>query len=203
MNLALFGGTFDPIHKGHMTVAHAALADPRFALERIYFIPADWPPHKKPRDISAYSDRYAMVELAIAEEPKFVASEIEAAAPGASEPNYSINTVKRFKATLAKDDNLYFIVGADSFRDIRKWHEPLALLRACKFIVANRPGVPLAEALKAAPDGAPRDNISTIETIAEDVSSTQIRQAIAAGRPLEDLVPAPVAQYIRERGLYI
>jgi nicotinate-nucleotide adenylyltransferase len=202
MNLALFGGTFDPIHKGHITVARAALNDPRFALDRIYFVPADWPPHKKPREISSYADRYAMVELAIADEPKFVASEIEAAAPGSSEPNYSIQTVKRFKATLAQDDRLYFIVGADSFRGIRKWREPLALLRACGFIVANRPGVPLADALKAAPDDAPRGNIFTIETTAEDVSSTEIRQAIAAGRPLEDLVPRPVAQYIRDRGLY-
>jgi nicotinate-nucleotide adenylyltransferase len=203
MNLALFGGTFDPIHKGHITVAHSALADPRFALERIYFVPADWPPHKKPREISAYSDRYAMVELAIADEPEFVASEIEAATASASEPNYSINTVKRFRATLAREDNLYFIVGADSFRDIRKWREPLKLLHACRFIVANRPGVPLAAALQCAPEGAPTENIFTIETTAEDISSTEIRAAIAAGRPLEDLVPAPVAQYIRERRLYV
>jgi nicotinate-nucleotide adenylyltransferase len=203
MNFALFGGTFDPIHKGHMTVAQAVLADPRFALERVYFVPADWPPHKKPREISAYSDRYAMVELAIADEPKFVASEIDAAIAGASEPNYSINTVKRFKATLAPEDQLYFIVGADSFRDIRSWREPLALLRACKFIVVNRPGVKLDEALRAAPEGAPAENIFVIESIAEDVSSTEIRAAIAKGRPLEDLVPAAVAQYIRERHLYV
>jgi nicotinate-nucleotide adenylyltransferase len=203
MNLALFGGTFDPVHKGHLGVAQTVLADPRFELERIYFVPADWPPHKHPKAITAYTHRYSMLELATKDEPRFVVSEIEACTPGAPEPNYSIKTVNRFKQTMSPDDVLYFIVGADSFHGIRGWREPLALLRACRFIVVNRPGVNLDEALQAAPEGAPREHIYSVETVAQDVSSTAIREAAADRRPLEDLVPTPVAQYIREHHLYV
>src|SRR5215468_3429895 len=121
MNIALFGGTFDPVHNGHLAVAHAVMADPRFQLERIYFVPADWPPHKRYDAVTPYADRYKMLELALEDEAWFTVSEIEACTPGKPLPNYSINTVRRFRETLGPDDVLYFIVGSDSFQHIRSW----------------------------------------------------------------------------------
>ena len=151
MNIALFGGTFDPVHKGHLAVARAVMADPRFKLERIYFIPADWPPHKQQHEITPYIHRYAMLELALEQEAFFTVSEIEACTPGKPQPNYSIDTVRRFRETLGAGDLLYFIVGADAFQQIRSWREPEALLLEARVIVVNRPGVTIAEAMKASP----------------------------------------------------
>jgi len=203
MNIALFGGTFDPVHKGHLAVARAVMADPRFKLERIYFIPADWPPHKQQHEITPYIHRYAMLELALEQEAFFTVSEIEACTPGKPQPNYSIDTVRRFRETLGAGDLLYFIVGADAFQQIRSWREPEALLLEARVIVVNRPGVTIAEAMKAAPEGARLDHVYFIETVAQDISSSAIRDAVAKRRPLEDLVDPLVAEYIRKHGLYV
>jgi nicotinate-nucleotide adenylyltransferase len=203
MNIALFGGTFDPVHKGHLAVARAVMADPRFKLERIYFIPADWPPHKQQHEITPYIHRYAMLELALEQEAFFTVSEIEACTPGKPQPNYSIDTVRRFRETLGEGDLLYFIVGADAFQQIRSWREPEALLLEARVIVVNRPGVTIAEAMKAAPEGARLDHVYFIETVAQDISSSAIRDAVAKRRPLEDLVDPLVAEYIRKHGLYV
>jgi nicotinate-nucleotide adenylyltransferase len=203
MNIALFGGTFDPVHKGHLAVARAVMADPRFKLERIYFIPADWPPHKQQHEITPSIHRYAMLELALEQEAFFTVSEIEACTPGKPQPNYSIDTVRRFRETLGAGDLLYFIVGADAFQQIRSWREPEALLLEARVIVVNRPGVTIAEAMKAAPEGARLDHVYFIETVAQDISSSAIRDAVAKRRPLEDLVDPLVAEYIRKHGLYV
>jgi nicotinate-nucleotide adenylyltransferase len=203
MNIALFGGTFDPVHKGHLAVARAVMADPRFKLERIYFIPADWPPHKQQHEVTPYIHRYAMLELALEQEAFFTVSEIEACTPGKPQPNYSIDTVRRFRETLGAGDLLYFIVGADAFQQIRSWREPEALLLEARVIVVNRPGVTIAEAMKAAPEGARLDHVYFIETVAQDISSSAIRDAVAKRRPLEDLVDPLVAEYIRKHGLYV
>src|SRR4051794_29694970 len=113
--VALFGGTFDPIHKGHLAVAQAALETPRFGLDTIYFVPADIPPHKQQRPITAYHHRYAMIELALREYPHFAPSRIEDPENSHGQPNYSVNTVRRFKKEhgLSSED-FYFIVGIDS-----------------------------------------------------------------------------------------
>ncbi len=162
MNLALFGGTFDPIHRGHLAIARAARE--RFHLQRIYFVPADVPPHKQEQPVTAFEHRYAMVALALAEEKDFVPSLLEAPPRHAKvlafrteaerdQPpaNYSIHTVRRLKRLLPKDARLYFLIGIDAFLDIAKWREPEALMEEVEFIVAARPGFSLADVAGALP----------------------------------------------------
>ncbi len=165
MNIGLFGGSFDPIHHGHVALARAAKE--RYELGRIYFVPANVPPHKQKQPLAAYFHRYAMVVLATMGEKAFVPSLLEApgavagsGASGKSRPaehvsssaNYSIDTVRRLKESLKKIDRLFFLIGIDAFADIAKWREPEALLRECEFIVASRPGYSLADVANALPE---------------------------------------------------
>jgi nicotinate-nucleotide adenylyltransferase len=201
MPIALFGGTFDPLHKGHLAVAQAALDAPRFSLDRIHFIPADIPPHKLQQPITPWHHRYAMVELAVRDHPHFTPSRIEDPQNTHGEPNYSINTVRRFKREHAlKTEDLYFIIGIDSFRDFPQWREPEALLRECRFIVASRPG--FNESTNLILPWISPNTITLLATVAVDISSTQIRQAVAQGEPLDKYVVPSVAAYIEQHKLY-
>jgi nicotinate-nucleotide adenylyltransferase len=163
MNIGLFGGTFDPIHNGHIALARAA--KDRFQLGRIEFIPAYIAPHKPSQLMASYFHRYAMVTLATMSEKAFVPSLLEAPdmSPAKNDPasskgrktadaNYSIDTVLRLKKTLKKSDRLFFLIGIDAFKDIAKWREPEALFRECEFIVGSRPGFSLADIANALPE---------------------------------------------------
>lgn len=162
MNIAFFGGTFDPIHRGHLALADAAKE--RFSLGRIYFVPTGHPPHKQRQPLAPFSHRYAMVALATREAKTFVPSLLEApresdlvAKAGkmnlaSAEVNYSIDTVRRLKQTLKKADHLYFLIGIDAFNDISKWHQAESLFHECPFIVASRPGYSLADVANALPE---------------------------------------------------
>jgi nicotinate-nucleotide adenylyltransferase len=163
MNICLFGGTFDPIHHGHVALARAAKE--RFDLGRILFVPANVPPHKQRKALASYFDRYAMVVLATIGEKAFVASLLEAPGTatvttgksrqsehGPAGANYSVDTVQRLKASLKKIDRLFFLIGIDAFAEIAQWHEPEALFRECEFIVASRPGYSLADVANALPE---------------------------------------------------
>lgn len=162
MNIGLFGGTFDPIHKGHIALARAAKE--RCALGRIYFVPAHLPPHKQHQPIASYPHRYAMVTLATRDDKEFLPSLLEApndqawSAPvgkkssASQAANYSIDTVRRLKQTLKKADRLFFLIGIDAFDEIATWHEAEALFRECEFIVASRPGYSLADVANALPE---------------------------------------------------
>ena len=170
MNIGIFGGTFDPIHRGHLALAAAARE--RCELSRILFVPANIPPHKQSQPLSAFAHRYAMTALATAQEKDFVPSLLEApedfepGAPGgplakgskktdktqAAKPNYSIDTVKRVKQSFKKADRLFFLIGIDAFLEIAKWHQAEALFRECEFVVASRPGYSLADVANALPE---------------------------------------------------
>jgi len=166
MNIGLFGGSFDPIHRGHLALAQAAAS--RYALRQVLFVPANVPPHKQKQPLTAFIHRYAMVALGTQDERRFVASLLEAPGvepthvgtaalgrPGErSSPaaNYSFDTVRRLKQTLKKSDRLFFLVGMDAFRDIAKWHEARALLAECDFIVASRPGYSLRDVAESLPE---------------------------------------------------
>ena len=163
MNIGLFGGTFDPIHQGHIALARTA--QERFELGRIHFVAANVPPHKQRQPLSPYLHRYAMVVLATASEKAFVPSLLEApetapgtgnsgkkVAPAAPGANYSIDTVRRLKQTLGKADRVFFLIGIDAFNEIATWHEAEALFSECEFIVASRPGYSLADVANALPD---------------------------------------------------
>lgn len=164
MNIGLLGGTFDPIHLGHLALARAAAE--KFNLHRVLFAPANLPPHKQKQPVSSFFHRHAMVVLATAGEKLFVPSLIEAppltapvALPGRSKksetpprPNYTIDTVRSLKMTLRKSDHLFFLMGIDAFLDIGKWYESVALLAECEFVVASRPGFSLADVANALPE---------------------------------------------------
>lgn len=184
MRLALFGGTFDPVHNAHLTVAREA-AD-QFHLEQVWFIPAAHPPHKSEHTGASYEDRYRMVELACEADPRYVASRLEAGAA----KSYSIDTVERVRA---QGEQPYFIIGADAFAEIASWHRWQDLVRVTEFIVVTRPGHEYAT-----PPGA---HVHRLETVALPVSSSEVRRKLAAGEIPSELPPA-VGQYIVEHGLY-
>ncbi len=187
MRLAIFGGTFDPIHSAHLTVAREAAR--AFQLDRVLVIPAATPPHKRRPDSAAYEDRYRMVELACAREPLFEPSRLEAG----SEKAYSINTIRRVRERLAPGDTLFFIIGADAFQEITTWYRWQDVIRAVEFIVVARPGHRYD-----VPAGA---RVHSLDTLALEVSSSDIRRRVARGeRPPE--VPGAVMAYIDEKGLY-
>jgi nicotinate-nucleotide adenylyltransferase len=162
MNIGFFGGSFDPIHRGHVALAQAAAS--RYSLRQVLFVPANVPPHKQKHPLTAFIHRYAMVALATQEERGFVPSLLEAAAElrsagqrGAAVPtsggvNYSIDTVRCLKQTLKKSDRLFFLIGIDAFRDVAKWREAQALLAECDFIVASRPGFSLRDVAESLPE---------------------------------------------------
>jgi len=224
MNVAIFGGTFDPVHRGHLAVARAAAKT--FHLGRIHFVPADIPPHKLKQPLTPYYHRLAMIAMAVQGEKAFLPSLLEAPEVIQAEgklASYSIDTVRRFKQSLKKSDRLLFLIGIDAFLDIAKWRSPVELLHECEFIVASRPGFSLADVAKALPQSMrPKDEVTRVfqragahgsmvlpETtihllggVEEPVSATKIRAAAASGKKLDSLVGAAVAEYIRKEGLY-
>ncbi|HET6840387.1 MAG TPA: nicotinate-nucleotide adenylyltransferase [Candidatus Angelobacter sp.] len=214
MRIALFGGTFDPVHLGHLAIAGAA-AD-KFRLDQIHFVPAQLPPHKTGKAITDFQHRFAMLALATADDPRFIPSLLEA---GQDAPNYSIQTVRRLKSQLKKSDKLYFLIGMDAFKDIAIWRQPVELLAECDFIVASRPGHSLAEAGAALPEelrppeaalknresiSLPNSTIHLLADVSKKVSSTQIRAAAhKSAKQIARYVPRLVAEYIKKERLYI
>jgi nicotinate-nucleotide adenylyltransferase len=184
MKTAIFGGTFDPIHRAHLLVAREA-AD-TFSLDRVLFIPAANPPHKGAG--ASYEDRYNMVKLACAGEPRFVPSRLEEG----SEKSYSIHTIERVKAEPGVGE-VFFVIGSDAFAEIQSWYRWEAVVRETAFIVVARPGHSYS-----VPEGA---RILRLETVALPVSSSETRQALARGQTPGEL-PEAVADYIRQHGLY-
>ncbi|MGH9556598.1 MAG: nicotinate-nucleotide adenylyltransferase [Terriglobales bacterium] len=216
-NIALFGGTFDPVHNGHLAVARAAVR--RFHLDRVLFVPSGAPPHKRSRPLTPFAHRFAMLALATASEPRFEASLLEAED---SVAHYSIDTVRRVKRTLRRGHRLFFMIGLDAFLDIAIWRSPEKLLRECDFIVASRPGFRSEDVLAALPPAAKRaaarnahggradgkslslgrTTIYLLDGVQSSVSATEVRAAARRGLPLGRLVPATVAAYIHKIGLY-
>ena len=187
MRLALFGGTFDPIHVAHLTVAREA-AD-RFRLDRVLFIPGAHPPHKGASTLADYEDRCRMAELACGEDGRFQVSRLEAGA----EKSYSILTIEKVKATITPGDEMFFLIGADAFAEIRTWRRWKDVAAAVEFIVVTRPGHGYQS-----PPGAV---VHRLDTLALPVSSSEIRRKLAAGLEPEELDPR-VTAYIRDHTLY-
>ena len=226
MNIGLFGGSFDPIHRGHLTLAQAA-AD-RFSLRQVLFVPANLPPHKQKHPVTAFVHRYAMVVLATQDDKRWVPSLLEAGEAGSGEgaqqaANYSIDTVRRLKQSLKKADRLFFLIGMDAFKDIAKWHEARALLAECEFIVASRPGFSLRDVAESLPEPLrppaevtkpfhkqaatgdlvlPGVTLHLLDGVQQNVSATTIRTAAAQGKPLGRWLDPRVAEYVRKMGLY-
>ena len=212
-SVALFGGTFDPVHTGHIAVAQAAQR--RFHLDAIYFIPSSRPPHKAMRELTPFIHRYTAVALACAEHPGFVPSLAEAPSSGPPHVFYTIDTVRRFHREHP-DDHLFFIVGADQFLELPTWKNYESLLDACDFIIASRPGFRL-DALRlvippeklgrtAAEDpqkiALRKSTVNLLTTVASHVSSTEIRERLSKKQTIHGLVPMRVEEYILGQALY-
>jgi nicotinate-nucleotide adenylyltransferase len=187
MRLALFGGTFDPIHLAHLRVA-AEAAD-KFALDRVLFVTAANPPHKPAGSTTPYEHRHRMVEIACSCDPRFEPSRLE----DREGRSYSYDTIARAQSELAPGDQLYFLIGADAFAEIGSWYKAEEVLRMVEFVVVSRPGYryPI-------PKGA---RVHRLESLALQISSSEIRRRLDEGRASVDLPPG-VLEYIKQNGLY-
>jgi len=195
VRIALFGGTFDPIHDGHLEIARAA-AD-AYRLDRVLFIPAGDPPHKQGQQQAPYEDRYQMAKLACASDPRFEASRLEDPAQLEGRRSYSYDTIRRVRQTLEPGDKLFFLLGEDAFADLKIWYRLEDVVPLIEFLVVSRPEGGGERAPKL-----PGLRAHWVRGIEHPASSTEIRRRCSAGQSLEGLVPETVAQYIAEHGLY-
>lgn len=184
------GGTFNPIHHGHLVAAEVAREE--FSLEKVIFVPTCIPPHKDTTGIAPPMDRYEMVRLAIMGNPYFEPSDMEIKRGGRS---YTQDTLKEFKA-IYKNTEFYFITGADALRELHTWKNIDELPRLCKFIAVSRPGYSLHI------DERFKDTTYLLEIPALAISSSEIRTRIKNGRSVRYLVPEKVEEYIINNGLY-
>lgn len=187
----IMGGTFDPIHYGHLVTAEEVRD--YFDLEEVVFVPSARPPHKIGQEISDPEHRYLMVVLATVTNPYFRVSRVEIERPG---PSYSIDTVRYFKSVWGEDTEIFFITGADAFAQISHWNNPTELLSICTFVAASRPGYRLC--LESALQG----RIKVIEVSALAISSSEIRRRVKRGESIKYLLPEAVENYIYKNGLY-
>jgi nicotinate-nucleotide adenylyltransferase len=213
MKIGLFGGTFDPIHWGHLRSAEEVAET--FGLDRVYFIPASIPPHKRGQTTTPAEDRLQMVRLAVAGNSRFAVSTVEIQRAGVS---YSIDTIRAFDRKRRKGDSLYFIIGLDAFREISTWKDYGEIFPLCNFIVTSRPGSKENDPLKGTGIAVKKlfcydskrkhyrhrsgTRILFIELTDIAISASEIRTLVEQGKSIRYLVPSAVEKYIRRRGLY-
>ena len=189
--IGVMGGTFDPVHHGHLVAASEVAHD--FTLDEVIFVPTGEPYQKDHRQVSPAEDRYLMTVIATASNPKFSVSRVDIDRPG---PTYTIDTLRDLHAAAAPEDELFFITGADALAEILTWHDADELFTLAHFVGCTRPGHQLSEA------GLPDGKVSLVEIPALAISSTECRARVASGQPVWYLVPDGVVQYIAKRGLY-
>lgn len=196
--VGIFGGTFDPIHMGHLIVAETIMDE--FHLDKVVFIPAAVPPHKLDRQISPAKHRYMMTMLATCSNPRFQVSDMEMHRQG---PSYSRDTLAQLLEEHGSDTEFYFIVGADSVENLHTWNRIDELLTMCHFIGASRPGcMPDMEKI-AQRFGPLAEKIHCLETPELEISSTEIRHRVGQKRTIRYIVPETVEQYIYKEKLYL
>jgi nicotinate-nucleotide adenylyltransferase len=213
MRVGIFGGTFDPIHCGHLKLAE--MARDLVRLDRIFFITSVQPPHKSNSTSANFLDRHAMVALALAGQAGFIPSSLEFERSGKS---YSVDTIRHFRNIMPEDAELFFLIGIDAFLDISSWKEHHQLLDLCDFLVFSRPGfdpLQLREKLPREWKSRIRQDLPSIDKesrsshgvfcvfdLQNPLSATGIRTRIKQGRPIDGMVPAAVEEYIDKTGLY-
>lgn len=213
MKIGLFGGTFDPIHWGHLRSAEEVRE--AFSLDRIFFIPAANPPHKKRRPQVSARDRLEMVRLAIAENPGFALSTVEITRPGKS---YSVDTLRHFVRKYPSKNSLYFILGLDAFREIGSWKEFEKIFPLCHMIVTSRPGCRDSLSLSDMPVAVRRlfcydphkkiyrhksgTKLLFLRLTDMAISASGIRNRLMKRRSVRYLIPLEVEKYIKKKGLY-
>jgi nicotinate-nucleotide adenylyltransferase len=192
--IGLMGGTFDPIHHGHLVAAEEARW--QFDLDTVLFVPTGQP-WQKPVGVSPAEDRYRMTVIATASNPAFEVSRVEIDHPG---PTYTVDTLRRLRAELGEDARLFFITGADAVLHILTWTDREEVLALAEFIAATRPGYDLERLTERLP--LARERLHPMEIPMLAISSTEIRARVARGAPIQYLVPDGVVEYVVERGLY-
>jgi len=213
--IAAYGGTFDPIHNGHIEIARAVVRN--FDVDQLLLIPACRPPHKGSKAIAGAYHRFTMAALATLDEARVVVSTIELDAP---DRPYTFETIERLRNQFGLETSLFFVMGADSFEEINTWREPSRLISSTNLIVVTRPGhdvgtshldaayksaiIDLRDRESGKPDSAEMigQHIYVTGCVNNEVSSTEIRQRAQNGKSIEGLVPSPVAEYIRKYQLY-
>ncbi len=219
--VGLFGGTFNPIHYGHLNLAKKVQES--FKLDLIYFIPAALPPHKNSANLTDFQNRFEMISLAISNSNKFRISDVEMARPGIS---YTIDTVRYFKSTFPENYQLFLLMGLDAVFEINTWKSFQDLLKLIPFIVMIRPGLNIQEKpfswakltdylktnISAGYNFSKKDfcyhhknrpSIFTCNISPRDISSSNIRELIRKNKPFRHLLPKEVADYIKTKGLYL
>ena len=199
MNVGILGGTFDPVHLGHLSIAQAAMD--QVALDRVLFIPARHPRLKQAEPLASVDHRLEMVRLAIEDNPKFQVCDIEAYRPG---PTYSVDTLMELSAMLDLSANLFFIVGLDVLRQLDQWKDSGRVLGLCRLLALDRPGeqdFDWAGFYSRVPEAEGR--VQTVTAPLVDVSGTESRRRVSAGESLAGQVPDAVAGYIHQQGLYL
>jgi nicotinate-nucleotide adenylyltransferase len=210
MKTVVFGGSFNPIHYGHLLLADEVLE--RLGLDRVLFVPAAVPPHKAARDLASAADRYAMVEMAVAGHPRFAVSDLELRRPGAS---YTVDTLD---ALAASGDELSLLIGSETFLDLLAWREPRRIARLARLVVVPRSGSAFdpdsAAALKVLREiGAegfvrvdappvPERGVLIVRATSLPISASELRARVRAGRSLAYRMPDAVIDYVAHRGLY-
>jgi nicotinate-nucleotide adenylyltransferase len=193
--LGVMGGTFDPIHHGHLVTAEEAHR--QFELDEVLFVPTAHPWMKEERDVTPAEDRYLMTVIATASNPHFSVSRVEIDRGG---PTYTVDTLRDLAGEYGKDSELFFITGADAILEIFRWKDPEEVLGLARVIAATRPGYDIARFEAEEPTHHPRVSVMQIPALA--ISSTDIRSRVREGRPIRYLVPEGVKTYIDKMGLY-
>jgi nicotinate-nucleotide adenylyltransferase len=219
MRLGFLGGSFNPIHRCHLSIAHSA--QQLLQLDRILFIPTGDPPHKRPGTLAAARHRYRMVQLAIQDVSEFALTDLEIRRPGKS---YSIDSVRAIQQEYGPDTAIFFIIGLDAFLDLPSWKDVETLLGICRFVVISRPSASF-RAVASLPffQAVPEHTLVDLDAAQQeradialangrmvtflrlppcDVSASEIRTCVQKGLPLANLLPAPVESYILREGLY-
>jgi nicotinate-nucleotide adenylyltransferase len=209
VRVGVLGGTFDPIHLGHLAVARAA--QQALGLAEVRFVPSHTPPHRTDSPAASGYHRFAMVALAIADQPTWLASDVELARTG---PSYTYDTLEALRREGLEPSQIFFMTGADAFAEVATWSRYPAVLDAAQFVVVGRPGVPLEHFLARLPalrvrlrsaagiDTAPGTGIVLVDAATPDISSTDIRQRALRGATIAGFVPDRVAAYIAGHHLY-
>ncbi len=195
--IGVIGGTFDPIHYGHLAAAEEARV--KMDLERVLFVVAGMPPHKLDEEVTPVEHRLAMVSLAIASNPYFEISRVDVDRPG---PSYTVDTMSILQEQLGQETAMFFIMGLDSLSELLTWHQPQRLIRLCRLAAVSRPGfeIDLAELETSVPGITSRVDIIDMPEV--DISSSELQQRVRDGLPIKYQVPEEVERYIMEHGLY-
>ena len=199
MNIGVLGGTFDPVHNGHLIVAGEVKA--RLGLAAVIFVPAGQPWLKADWPVTPAEHRLRMLRLALADQPDFKISTLEIERAG---PSYTVDTMAELREQVGGDDELFFILGRDNLAQIPQWQDPSRLIEMCYLVAVNRPGAlrPKLKSLEKSLPGISK-RVMFLDSPEIDISASMVRERVARGLSVRHLVPEPVNRYIKENGLYI